>query len=407
MAADLRRMVALGPAGIIFPGGAQDLRANENQRFFRETATRWVRMWADWPSLAPTRDQIDATRLAALDGQIAQARRGGLRVILTLYRFPTWANGTAELTQGQLAATMPDRRTAGQSDLQAKSLLFRYPDDVSPDGDWGRFVDLLAARYSRANPARPSLEAAVDVLELANEPNLQWWPQMGPSATPGDPFAAGPVIVDQVVARMFASAQTIVTRYGGEPMLAGPGCADIIDTNRLRTGYASLAARLLAGLAPTGFVPGPRFAWTHHNYSDVTFDLGPGSTAPDAGTDPTRQLNRTADMRRRLVGAWAGWPSGSSTDPGVLVTEGGVTLRNIELRWGIPDPAAQRAKQADLLRRNWARMSAGAEGAGVGMVCNYLWYTDPNFDSGLCDTVEAGGATRAAYDAWAALPSYA
>jgi hypothetical protein len=308
------------------------------------------------------------------------------------------------MTQAQLTATMPDRRTAAQTDVQAKSLLFRYPDDASPAGDWGQFVELLVARYSRANLARPSLEAAIDVLEIATEPNLQWWPQMGPSTT-ADAFGAGPVILDQVVSGMFETAQTIVARYGGEPMLAGPGCADVTDTNRLRTGYASLAARLLPRLTGAGFAPGPRFAWTHHNYSDVTFDLGPGSTAPDAGVDPTRQFNRAADMRSRLVGAWAGWPSGDAADPGLLVTEGGVTLRNIALRWAITDPASQRLKQAELLQRNWARMS-GAEGAGVGMVSNYLWYTDPNFDSGLCDAADAGGATRPAYDAWAALPSY-
>jgi hypothetical protein len=403
VAAGLRRMVALGPAGIIFPGGSQDLRFFENRRFFRETGTRWVRMWADWPSLAPARGQIDATRLAALDEQIALARRDGLRVILTLYRFPMWANGTGALTPAELAATMPDRRLATQSELEAKSLLFRYPDDVSPGSDWGQFVDALASRYSRANVARPSLEAAVDVLEITNEPNLQWWPQMGPSPT-ADPFAPGPVIVDDVLARMFATAQTIVARYGGEPMLAGPSCADATDTTRLRTSYATVADALLARLAAAGFAPGPRFAWTHHNYTDVTFDLGPGSTAPDAGTDPTRQINRAADLRRRLVGAWAGWPAGNAGDPGLLITEGGVTLRNIALRWGIADPAGQRAKQAELLQRNWARMSAGAEGAGVGMVCNYLWYTDPNFDSGLCD---GDGTTRSAYDAWAALPTYA
>ena len=203
---------------------------------------------------------------------------------------------------------------------------------------------------------------------------------------------------------MFVTAQTIVARYGGEPMLAGPASSDGTDSNRLRTGYASLATRLLPGLRDAGFVAGPRFVWTHHNYTDVSLDLGPGSTALDAGTDSTRQVNRTADMRRRLIGIWAGWPSGTTADPGLFVTEGGVTLRSIGTSGGITDPAAQRAKQADLLQRNWARMSASPQGAGVGMACNYLWYTDPSFDSGLCDTAEAGGATRSAYGAWGALP---
>ena len=34
-----------------------------------------------------------------------------------------------------------------------------------------------------------------------------------------------------------------------------------------------------------------------------------------------------------------------------------------------------------------------------------LFYTDPNYDCGLADTAESGGATRAAYETWRALPS--
>jgi hypothetical protein len=40
------------------------------------------------------------------------------------------------------------------------------------------------------------------------------------------------------------------------------------------------------------------------------------------------------------------------------------------------------------------------------MTSNYLWYTDPNFDSGLRDTVESGGAKRPAYSTWRGLPSF-
>src|SRR3712207_2203007 len=108
MASNLKRMVNLGPAHCIYPGGAQDYRVGGNRSFFSDTRTRWVRMWADWPSLEPAGGQWDATKLAALDAQIARARRDGLRIMLTLYRFPTWANGTDALTQAQLDATMPD-----------------------------------------------------------------------------------------------------------------------------------------------------------------------------------------------------------------------------------------------------------------------------------------------------------
>jgi hypothetical protein len=156
---------------------------------------------------------------------------------------------------------------------------------------------------------------------------------------------------------------------------------------------------LLAALPAAGFRPGPRFAWTHHNYSDVTFDQGSGSTSTDTlGVD--RSVNYAADMRERLrTAGWAGWPAAYPADPWMLLTEGGVTLQSIRnaQRWNIADPAAERAKQADLLRRSWDRMASPTDGAGIAMTSQYLWYTDPNFDSGLCDTAETGGARRPAY----------
>jgi hypothetical protein len=39
------------------------------------------------------------------------------------------------------------------------------------------------------------------------------------------------------------------------------------------------------------------------------------------------------------------------------------------------------------------------------MVSQYLFDTDPNYEDGLNDTFEAGGAERPAYAAWKALPS--
>jgi hypothetical protein len=52
-------------------------------------------------------------------------------------------------------------------------------------------------------------------------------------------------------------------------------------------------------------------------------------------------------------------------------------------------------------------MTSPTDGAGIAVTSQYLWYTDPNFDSGLCETLEAGGARRAAYSTWGALPSFA
>jgi hypothetical protein len=404
MAANLRRMVVLGPSGTINPGTSHDYRQNDNRRFFAETGTRWVRMWADWPTLMPTANGFATAIIDSLDAQIALARRDGLRIVLTLYRFPTWANGADQIDP---ATAEPDRTAPGST--TTKQLQFRYPDDVGVDSAWGRFVDSIASRYSAGNPARPALDATIDVLEIANEPNLQWWPQQGPSTT-ADRFGLGPLVVHDVLARMFATAKTIVGRYGGEPMLGGPGLADSVGDTRLRTGYDTLSNALLTTLRGSGFVAGAGFAWTHHNYTDVTFDQGAGSTAPPVTGDRTQ--NFAANMRRLLIaGGWTGWPAANPADPWIMLTEGGVTIQSIRstARWGIPDTnsAGQRDKQAELIRRAWDRMASTADGTGIAVFSNYLWYTDPNFDSGLADTLASGGATRPAYTTWGGLPSFA
>lgn len=397
MASRLRRAVALGPGGCIWPGSPQDLRYGKNRAWLADTRTQWVHMWADWPSLEPSAGAFDTYRLTSLDAQVDSARADGRKILLTLYRFPTWANGTDSLTTEQLAATMPDRRRADDPDTRAKPLDFRYPDDLSESGPWGRFVEFLLRRYA----------GRIDVLEICNEPNYQMWPQQSPSTT-SDPYAPGPVAIYDVVARMFATAQAIQTRVGpSAPILAGPGCSDTTSGGRLRTPYDTFTNRLLTKLSERGFQPGPKFAYTHHNYTDVTYDQGPGSTAPDARSTPTRLTNRAAEVRRRLVNRWAGWPDVNASSPQLMLTEGGVTLDNIATVWRLTKPADQRKKQADLLKRNWNRMATDSgDGAGIAMSCQYLFHTDVNYDCGLCETPEAGGATRPAYATWKSLPSY-
>ena len=51
-------------------------------------------------------------------------------------------------------------------------------------------------------------------------------------------------------------------------------------------------------------------------------------------------------------------------------------------------------------------MALGGEGAGIAVTANYLWYTDPNFDSGLCETLVTGGASDRRTATWGALPSF-
>jgi hypothetical protein len=312
------RCVALGPAGCIAPGCAQDLRVADNRALLADSGTRWVRLWADWPSLMPAPDVFAADRVAALDDQLAVARADGLRTILTLYRTPAWV--------GRGVAAAPP---------------------------WERFVAWAITRYG----------ARLDMLEVCNEPNLQG-------------------TAPETVAAMFVTAQRIAGDLGSPLVLAGPATADV-------AGYDRFTDRLLDALDARGFVAGTRFAWTHHNYADVAY-----------GT------SRTADVRRRLVGRWAGWPAGDAGNPRLLLTEGGVTLRTIARHLGIAEPAAQRAMQGRLLTAAYERLT-GPEGAGVALVTQYLFHTDPRYDSGLCETAERGGARRPAFEAWRALPSVA
>jgi len=127
LAAVPRRCVALGPAGCIAPGCAQDLRVAGNRALLADSGTGWVRLWADWPSLMPAPGALHPDRVAALDDQLAVARADGLRTILTLYRTPAWVGSG-------VAAAPP----------------------------WERFVAWAITRYG----------ARLDVLELCNEPNL-------------------------------------------------------------------------------------------------------------------------------------------------------------------------------------------------------------------------------------------
>ena len=74
-----------------------------------------------------------------------------------------------------------------------------------------------------------------------------------------------------------------------------------------------------------------------------------------------------------------------------------MTLRTIARHLHIADPAAQRAEQGRLPRRP----SIGLTGRGgrVALVTQYLFHTDPRYDSGLCETAEQGGARRPAFQA--------
>ncbi len=360
MSSPLWRGVALGPGGI---GDSQRYAAN--RRFYAETSTPWVRLWADWPVLQPQRTA--APDFSRLDEDIAGARADGRKVMLTAWRFPRWANGTDTLTSAEDAAhQLADRIEPGGDPAQRKDLTFKLPADLSFGSDWARWIDTLLGRYG----------AAIDALELLNEPNLQLWPQIG---------------VADAVARMMATAQTVAASHLTRPLLVGPATSDAAGDSRLRTSYDTFTPALLDRLDAIGFSADPSFAWSHHSYADVEGDL--------AGAE-----NGAGRVRGLLAGRWAGWPAGDAVSPGLLVTETGARLDRIAALYGLREPAAIGQRQAELIERYWQRMQFDPEGAGVGMVCLYLFVTDMHYDSGLCDL---DGTPRPAYAAWGRLPAFA
>jgi hypothetical protein len=325
------RCVTLGANGVINPGSSQDYR--NCRAFLHETRTRWVRIWADWPSLQPEANRSPdagggAWRLTELDKQLAAANTDGVKVILTSYRFPGWAGGSADM--------------------------FKLPADLGPGSAWGGWVDFLINRYGGGRIAG---------LELVNEPNSQVWPVAS---------------AHQAVAQMFQTAQSIAATHRRPPVLMGPGTSDTTRSSPSSEPHHDFTGRLLDELDRVGFVAGPGFAWTHHNYSDVENDR-------DTGAQLTRQL---------LTGRWAGWPHSDVADPTILIPEGGARLNKIAELYGVADP---RALQATLVRRNRERM---AKHPWATMLGQYLFYSDPNFDCGLC---EVDGTKRPAFAAWAGL----
>jgi hypothetical protein len=367
------RCVTLGASGVIAPGGPQDYRSCRH--FLLATGTRWVRLWADWPSLQPEpflppSFGSGAWRLDALDRQIARANGDGVRVILTSYRFPPWANGTAGLIPPADAVyEQPDRVPAFGYTGTPKDLLFRLTPDVGPGSAWARWIEFLIARYG----------GRIAALELVNEPNSQVWPLRAPGAA-SDPYGPSAITVHRAVAQMFVTAQAIAARHEPAPLLMGPATSDGIGDSRLALGYDTFTDLLLEELDRIGFVAGPRFAWSHHNYTDVEESL---------------VHTRAADVADRLAGRWTGMPA-------LFIPEGGARLTRLAELYDTIDPDRLRLLQADLIERNARLMSDVAGGAGVAMIGQYLFVTDPNFDSGLC---ELDGTARPAFASWGALPS--
>jgi hypothetical protein len=357
----LRKLIDIGPGGVIAPGSAQDLRAAGNAGYFKDTGTRWIRMWADWPSLQPSPDHAPddpqspgAENLRALDAQIALAGELGVRVMLMPYRFPRWVNGTEDFA--------PERR--------GKAAEYRLPGDAyGPESAWAGFFAFLHDRYHAGRETGPRVAG----FELVNEPNLQLWPQPG---------------IAREIARLLQTAQGISARSGHSTRLYAPSISDDdAPTSERLTRWSEFVPALLDELAAIGYRPHPGQAWSHHNYTDV---------------ERRQTETRSQAIRALLRGRWDGYVEREA--PTVFVTEGGARLSRMPDLYPSEDP---REAQAKCLRDAWAlHARPDGPGAGVAMLAQYLLHTDPNFDSGLLDPYPSA-VKRPAYEAWKAFPAYA
>ncbi|HET8949353.1 MAG TPA: hypothetical protein VFN44_02550, partial [Solirubrobacteraceae bacterium] len=279
----LRKLLDIGPGGVIAPGSAQDLRVAGNAGYFAETGTRWIRMWADWPSLQPDGDHAPGEplnaghwKLRALDEQIALANALGIRVLLMPYRFPRWANGTEDL----------DPRDGG------KAPEYRLPADAyGPQSAWAGFFAFLHDRYHAGRETGPR----VDGFELVNEPNLQLWPQAG---------------IAREIARLLKTAQDVSARNAHSTMLYAPSISDDdAPTSERYTRWDEFVPAFLDELEAIGYLPHSGQAWSHHNYTDV---------------ERRQTRTRSQAIRALLKGRWGGYVEGEA--PTVFVTEGGARL---------------------------------------------------------------------------------
>ncbi|MFN8132209.1 MAG: hypothetical protein U0R70_11740 [Solirubrobacteraceae bacterium] len=397
------RCIVLGPAGVLYPSdaAAQSQRYAANRRWILAgPADPWVRLWLPYDQLAPGGpaaaappgtgvNAAAAPVLAALDADVAAAKADGRRVILTVYSFPGWSNGTAHLRPGseeEIAFAAPDRMAredyeawaaSGPSGLRTPALAaaraglaFRMPaDGFGPESDWAGFIRWAYGRYRPGSGSGPN----ADALEICNEPNGQLWPQQSPpaSADPRDDAAWAPTALTapDAAAEMLATATAIGAAFGHGLLLLGPATADASASTRRYTAFDRFNAAVLEALGARGYAAHPRVVWTHHDYNDAE--------------DPQPDL-RTAAAAAQLEGRWRG--ARRRGRPAIWLTEGGVRL-------AAAGGVLGQAHALAAIRERRAAVPA------IGLASQYLYATAPSYDCGLVGT---DGAVRPGFADWKA-----
>jgi hypothetical protein len=407
--ANMRKTVALGPGGVIFPGTAQDFRAYGNEAHIAHSTVRsdCVRFWAHWPTmqaenpgspgtgLHPMADPVTRARVLALDAQAYQVFEQGLGVVITALEFPQWCNGT----QGVDPATfMLEHRQTPGSLTQPKGLTFRWPLSLAPDSPWAYWIYFLATRYHPSNTTvnndpnsldyRP-IPGRAHAIEFCNEPNRQCWPLLD---------SADNLTAHCQVYQMFQTAPYI-TQYAGYPILCGPGTADHAGaTTKIRVNYLQFHNSLAWVLAANSFDPQNRFIWSVHNYSDVEYNRGQYSLTNNFENSVSKTLEQ-------LQSFWTGWPGANPYTAQIWITEGGARTDVVEPLYA-PFGWNKYVAQRETVYRNFHQMRAIPQ---VGMWTNYLGYSDPDYDSGLFKphSVSQPDEARTVFrDFWDTAPRY-
>jgi hypothetical protein len=432
MSSDLKKSIDITPNGVLNPGSRQDYLWLRSQPWWEEILpdTRYIRFWVDWPSLQPDPTyalgeappgSIERFRLENLDAQIRAANADKLKVILMPYRYPQWANGTAQIRIGTDDDRLfePEHRALGSAFVpwffdrtraapSLKDLRYRLPGSHAPESSWGTYVRALFERWVD----RADIHGRAHAIEVVNEPNFQLWPQRGPAADTStlarrfevgetSPFRVNQVPTSQMtihlaVAEMMQTVDVFARAYQPTIMCFAPSTS---DTDLARTGayrrvskfadtpYSTSLAdafvpRLLDELDRVGFKGGGRWLWSFHNYNDWE-----------------RAEDRATYLRALLNGRWRG-RADALGEPVLVATEGGCRLARVDDRFPGVTGAELLQKHAVIVTEGIARFGQDTGvGAGVRLLTQYTVCADPGFDDGLRNS---DGGWRPAWDAWCA-----
>ncbi|HEX2127326.1 MAG TPA: hypothetical protein VHF45_12300 [Thermoleophilaceae bacterium] len=381
--------------------------------------------------------------VALLDDQIIQAKRAGLHVILTVWKPPRWATRARrqshqiDFNGNYVGPTVsPPRKQVDPYLVAPDDSAFKDSQGrLSMDSAVGRLFRFLYTRYSVFTPKPSGAPRHVDFIEVCNEPNRQWEPQWSPTRYP------------HLAAWFMKLGWKASKDWGlGNPLTFGPATADSDMDANLPTSYWKFMTNMFTTLRASEPIydvapaPSPRpfdesdglVGWSHHNYIDVEHERITVYNANESGgiitgystpNNASNGHNSARVVREWLRGNWRGWPN--VNNPGLILTEGGarVTIKNsLDQRVTYVGTAGQRDKIKRLWNRYWngwdpAELYPATDGPlshGIKMFTNYLFWSHPNYDTGLCHMIDYASATerslpatqgRDVFSTWAQLPS--